>query len=315
MDLPEYFISCDWGTTKFRLRLVKTSSLEVLSELKTDVGIRVCHDQFGAQNVLTQQDFFGNYLSEQIRSLPLVQDTQPIIVSGMASSSIGMCELPYADFPFDPSGQDLPTLQCSIDGDLTITLVSGIKSESGMMRGEEVQAMGISEGLRDYKEGTLVLPGTHSKHMKYRAGKFIKLTNFMTGELFEVLSKHSILAKSVANTPWSASASSDFHEGLSKGFSGRLTSSLLMVRLRDVVLSLPQANNYYFLSGLLIGDEIKSLRDEKGAIFLAAPDPIYSIYKSALETLFDQDKIVFFDDTALEKALLVGQRKILAYHG
>ena len=70
-----------------------------------------------------------------------------------------------------------------------ILLISGIKSDLGMMRGEEVQAIGLEEQLRPHGDGVLLLPGTHSKHLTYRKEAFTALQTFMTGELFEVLSR------------------------------------------------------------------------------------------------------------------------------
>ena len=37
-DPGSHFISCDWGTTSFRLRLVETHTLRVLAEVKDDLS-------------------------------------------------------------------------------------------------------------------------------------------------------------------------------------------------------------------------------------------------------------------------------------
>ena len=36
MALPNYFISCDWGTSNFRLRVGEPSTLAITAEHKTD---------------------------------------------------------------------------------------------------------------------------------------------------------------------------------------------------------------------------------------------------------------------------------------
>ncbi|MEM7380806.1 MAG: 2-keto-3-deoxy-galactonokinase, partial [Bacteroidota bacterium] len=58
MKLPDYFISCDWGTTNFRLRLVETSSLQVLTEVRTDKGIKERYKDFLHQQTFGQSEFF-----------------------------------------------------------------------------------------------------------------------------------------------------------------------------------------------------------------------------------------------------------------
>ncbi len=314
MTIPKYFISCDWGTTNFRLKVVETSSLDVLAELSTDGGVKSVYQLYsdGAREGQTQ--FFAGYLSQQIRKLPSQFQNLLIVATGMASSNIGLQELEYATFPFPASGDSLIWKRISLDSKSDVLLVSGVKSETGMMRGEEVQAIGLAEYLAPYSKSTLILPGTHSKHLEYDLGNFISLNNFMTGELFDVLSNNSILANSVVAGPFTKSGRETFLEGLDQGLAGRLGASLLTVRVRHLLKDCNKEDNYYFLSGLLIGEEIAYLKDENGKVFLAAPRSVSELYKLALEHVLTEDRIVVLEDQALENALLKGQRKILINH-
>ena len=47
------------------------------------------------------------------------------------------------------------------------------------------------------KRSLLILPGTQSKHIQIENQSVIDFRTFMTGELFEVLGRHSILRASV----------------------------------------------------------------------------------------------------------------------
>lgn len=315
MHLPKHFISCDWGTTNFRIKVVETETLEVLFEHKNPEGIRPLYEQYTQQTVVSQHHFFANFLKTQVDFLPVGYQSCPIVLSGMASSSIGLEELDYADFPFNQSGEDLLCREMTLHNGLVVFLVSGVKSTTGMMRGEETQAVGLADHLAPHGTGILILPGTHSKHIQYDQGSFTSLTNFMTGELFDVLSKKSILANSVVEGPWTPIAETVFKEGLALGFEDQLSASLLLVRANHVIQHSAKEDNYYLLSGMLVGDELSSLKSYKDKIFLAAPKPIFSIYKLGLETFFDPQQLVFFDDKVLDYALLLGQRKILAYDG
>lgn len=301
-----HFISIDWGTTNFRLRVVQS---DILFEIKNDQGIRPLFEQFSRQSDLSQKDFFIHFLREKIDSLPAQFRSFPVVMSGMASSSIGLEELPYADFPFPQSGKTLIYKILEIPDGQKILLISGVKSETGMMRGEEIQAIGLAEHLSG--DGVLILPGTHSKHIRYEAGSFTGLHNFMTGELFEVLSQKSILANSVAAGPWDSAAEMAFKTGLDLGFAGKLNTSLLLVRASHVIRQTNKRDNFYLLSGMIVGDELSVLKNEKSTVFLAASEPVFTLYQTALNHCLGNRDLVFFDEKMLEQALLTGQRKIL----
>lgn len=313
MILPDFFISCDWGTTNFRLRLVETASLTILKEHKTDQGVKALYEKFLLQKEMDQRRFYEEYLLEQLQSFPEEHRTHLVVAAGMASSSIGLCELDYAPLPFDHSGKTFIWKSYPLQNGQKLLLISGVKSPTGMMRGEEVQAIGLEKHIAVYGEGTLLLPGTHSKHLAYGNGQFSTLKNYMTGELFEVLTKKSILANSVLPNNGIGLNESAFREGAKLGIQGQLTASLLAVRAKDVVEGLNKEDNYFFLSGLLIGDELSYLKNRKENVFLAAPNPVFELYKKVLELIVDRDRLVLFDGSILEKALLEGQKKIIQY--
>lgn len=311
MTIPKYFLSCDWGTTNFRLKVVGTTSLDILAERSTEGGIRSLYQLYSEGSTEGQTQFFSDYLAQQIRMLPSQYRDGLIVATGMASSNIGLRELEYATFPFPVSGESLIWERISLEDKVDLLLVSGVRSATGMMRGEEVQAIGLSEYLSPHAKGILILPGTHSKHLAFELGNFISLKNFMTGELFEVLSKNSILANSVVAGPFTKSGKEAFLEGLGQSFSERLGSNLLTVRARHLLDNYDNKDNYYFLSGLLIGEEVAYLKNEKDMVFLAAPKPVLELYKLALEHLVPENRLVCLDEEALERSVLVGQRKIL----
>ncbi len=314
MRSPGYFISCDWGTTNFRLRLVETETLRVIAEYQNDQGVKKLYDQYAAQRSLNQEQFFSNYLQEQIRLLPEDHHQDLIVISGMASSNIALSELEYAEMPFDFHGGSLNWKRMLLPNGLKIVLISGVKGDNGMMRGEETQAIGLAENLGNFESGMVILPGTHSKHLSYENQQFTTLRNNMTGELFDVLSQNSILSNSVVKGSWCESTAQAFLEGLDLGLSGELTANLLYIRFNDVVKHLSKENNYYHLSGMLIGDELSYLKDYNRMIFLGASGPLLRLYQVALENIIDDQQLVIFDKNTMEHALLVGQKKILALH-
>jgi len=311
MTVPSYFISCDWGTTNFRLRLVATETLKILWESQSDLGVKKTFKAFGEQSELGQKEFYINCLLEEVKKLPSEHQHHIVVASGMSSSNIGLYELPYAHLPFDSYGNSFERKNMTLQDGQQLLLISGIRSATGMMRGEEVQAIGLEEHLKPYAEGVLLLPGTHSKHISYRQGSFYALKNFMTGELFEVLGQKSILANSITVEKWGEEAKETFLEGFRLGVDGALTSSLLHIRARHVVEGKHKKDNYFMLSGLLIGDELSYLKAGDENVFLAAPSTVFDLYRTGLETFKTSDKLILLDDSMLERALLNGQKKIL----
>ena len=311
MAIPEYFISCDWGTSNFRLTLVKGESLEIIKEHSTEKGVKVLYDAFLKQNKLNQNDFFANYLLSQIQVFPKQYQSCLIVSSGMVTSNIGLHNMDYAEIPFDSDGEKFVSKKLQLNYGLEILLISGVKNSQGMMRGEETQAIGLEAYLKPYKEAVLILPGTHSKHITYSNGSFIDLKNFMTGELFEILSQKSILSNSIVKVDKDEIMEASFIEGLKMGTQGKLTERLFSIRAKDLFKDATKEENYYFLSGLLIGDELSYLKNESTKVFLGCPYPLANLYKMALDEIIGDNKYVLFKSEIVSKAMLIGQQKIL----
>lgn len=315
MGLPEKFISCDWGTSNFRLRLVDTHSLRVISEIGTDLGIKKCYQRYKQQSQRSQESYFADYLWVQLEELGLNGlENYPLVASGMLSSSIGMHELEYCQLPLAFSGEGLISYRVSINHKMNLLLISGARTHNDVMRGEEIQAIGLSDNLPKNEKGVLLLPGTHSKHVYFDAGRYIDFTTYMTGELFEVLGKHSILSASVEATEWNPSFEDVFVEGVKKGVADRQMPPLFSVRANSLIHTVSSKENYYYLSGLLIGAELGHLREKSETVYLAVAGIQNELYQLALKSFLPLERIVCFDPQIIETALLVGQRKILETH-
>lgn len=308
------FISCDWGTSNLRIRLVDVNSLAILKELKSDDGIKFLYQKFTAQNQKDQLSFYLSFLKKKIKLLKPENDNYSVVCSGMASSNLGLQELPYSSFPMDFSGSTLRTAKIKLAPHQNLYLVSGVKNAYGMMRGEEIQAIGLENHVDKFKKGVLILPGTHSKHIFFENGSFTGLSNYMTGELFDVLSKQSILSNSLRPCKFSETHYHSFRHGVSLGLDGKLTSSLFGIRARHILHNHNPEKNAALLSGLLIGDELSHLKHHPDQVILAAPESISKQYQMALTSAMDKSKLTFIAADKLDKALLQGQRKILTHH-
>lgn len=312
MSDQSHFISCDWGTTNFRLRLIDRQSLTVLKEKKSNDGVKQLNDQAKRQGK-TQVLVFEEFIMEQLAASFSEWEHVPMVCSGMLSSTLGIKELPYAKLPLKASGEGLVTENIILPSGKEFLLISGARGISGFMRGEEVQAIGLADQLS--KEGVLILPGTHSKHLDFENDRFVEMRNFMTGELFSVLASHSILASAVQQVAWEATFSNPFLAGVELGMEDGISTHLLSVRSRQMFDHQSGPEGYFYLSGLLIGAELSYLSNHASHIYMAASDATFPLYQLALESFASADQLTLFNNKALREALFSGQRKILDAHG
>jgi 2-dehydro-3-deoxygalactonokinase len=304
-DLADKFLSCDWGTTSFRLRLVSITEQIVLSEIQEKAGIKSIYEEAlrgGANTQEGRAKFFERFLKEKINPLFSKQRPAkplPLIISGMASSSVGWCELPHAKMPFslDGAGMLSQKVKWSAPDFVGDTwLISGLASEYDIMRGEETEIIGLMshpELIRYRARALVVLPGTHSKHVLIEDGAIIDFHTHMTGELFEVLGRHSLLRASVdldhhtSDGTLSDANRAAFQEGVSWAGEHGLSAALFRVRTRAVLGRKSPEENTWFFSGLLIGGELAEIAydTERPPVIVAATDPLSGLYELAFNVL------------------------------
>lgn len=302
-------ISCDWGTSAFRLRVVDGGLAIALIQSNNGVAATFADWKRSGLPEEHRLDFYRAMLKIALEDLErkhaMDLDGVPLIVSGMASSSIGMLELPYHPLPFSLSGEDLEpaVLPATTDFPHAIVLVPGIRSADDVMRGEETQLIGCVQGPGQPGEGRLfIFPGTHSKHIVVHGGQAVAFDTYMTGEFFSLLSKQSILATSVEASALSFEA---FVAGVEAARKSTILHNAFLVRTNQLFGKFSKADNYHYLSGLLIGEELKGL-GRHHALTLVAVAPILRSYQLALARLgFHSVEIVDADE-----ALLAGHRRL-----
>ena len=280
------FISCDWGTSNFRIRMVQVPEFKILAEVKNNRGVA----QFDPQNPESFESHLLEALKQLDQQLEIPISNETLMISGMASASIGWKELPYASLPVPvgSSGLLCETMQELNYNNLPLipNLISGLKSDEDVMRGEEVELMGLlsrPEIKQHLNKCRVILPGTHSKHIDVKDGIITDFNTHMTGELFDLMSKQSVLKHSL-NSDRSFSESA-FLEGVQvieqKGFS----QSLFKVRSLSLLKDASSNWCYSFLSGLCIGHECLSLKSIEYPIVCSASKSISKAYESAARQL------------------------------
>jgi len=299
------FLSCDWGTSSFRLRLIDGGPGKVVAESLSDEGISRVYGAW-KKNGQAEDKRAGFYFSVIYRHIQLIEQKGkiiengiPIIISGMASSNIGMVELPYTVLPFLVDAGDM-TIKKITGNDFygfELQVISGARTDIDVMRGEETQLLGCAEASAGRE--LFIFTGTHSKHVLVESNKAIDLKTYMTGELFKLLSEHSVLASSVDASGEETDENENeaaFEQGVENGATHNLLHSIFRVRTNQLLRRFSAATNYHYLSGLLIGAEladVKSMQMEK--LVLVGEERLMANYLKAFTILTGANSIKAID--------------------
>ncbi len=319
--MPSSVICCDWGTTALRVSLCDVETETVLHALSSPKGVLSCNQQFlsSGQPPQNRKSFFMQILKEAIAELPdAAADlrTLPVVISGMASAAIGIEALPYAELPFSVDGTTAVVKKWN-EGDQQWFLISGLKSELDIIRGEETQLVGVHKKFPERSENSLVIfPGTHSKHVWVNSGKADSFKTYMTGELFCLMFNNSILAASVQeNDMQDPTLQSVFQKGVRLGAEENILHVMFRIRANGLFNKATKEENFALLSGMLIGSELKELSSIKAdSIFVCGSQDMCVAYEQALQELNLLDGKQFYSIAAGE-ATALGQIDIYKWSG
>ena len=264
----------DWGTSNLRVWLVDGQA-DVLGERQSPEGMGTL-----------SPDRFAGVLESHLAALGADRDL-PAVVAGMAGARAGWIEAPYVETPADLSDLHLRVVPApGIDREVRILpgVCQRTAGAEDVMRGEETQLLGaVASGLSD---ALFCLPGTHAKWVSLEGGRISRFTTVMTGELFQLISRQSILrlsvgeGRAVAGHPAFGQA---VEEALAADFS--LTARLFSVRAQSLLCAADEASAASRLSGLLLGAEIAAMRPRLGIgqrVQLIGSGALTELYAAAL---------------------------------
>lgn len=268
--MTAFCVAVDWGTTSLRLWVLARDGT-VLSESR------------GPDGILSVKA--GSYPDVLDRHLVTANAASglPVIICGMAGARQGWVEAPYADTPADVTSLGNGAVRIDLP-DRDVRIIPGVAQRDAhrpdVMRGEETQLLGL--GVADAR---VCIPGTHSKWVSMSAGRLTGFSTCMTGELYSILTEHSILRHSSTEMDFAAD-NGVFLTGIEAALrdDASLSQSLFNVRARGLV-SEDDGMGAAYLSGLLIGSEIAAARAEQGSgktVTLLASGRLAAMYENAL---------------------------------
>lgn len=264
-------IGIDWGTTSFRaFRIARDGSIR--------------DRRASPRGILNVPDGrFSDTLREEIGPwLALGEDR--VLLSGMIGSRQGWKEAPYLPTPAAPA--DIAAALTDIDFDWArVKLVPGLSATDSagvaeVMRGEETQIFGVPALMAN--GGIACLPGTHSKWARVENGRIAGFTTHMTGEVYAALRGHTILGRTMRDGPANGAP---FEAGIRRSAdAGGLLHHIFGVRAQTLVGALAETDAGAYLSGILIGHEIRAaMAGSNGSVVhvIGAPE-LTQLYANAI---------------------------------
>lgn len=280
------YIAIDWGTTNFRAFLIDANG-ERIDQVEEPLGLlQIKNQQFAEALEKILCGWIENY------------HHLPIYMAGMIGSAQGWVNVPYVDTPVTVEKLASAVYSLSLPWGSTAYIIPGVchshsSQRHDVMRGEEAQCIGLRAAIKR-DDFSAVFPGTHSKHITMKNGKLIDFSTYMTGELYSILSQHSILGHSL---PKQLESNHAFAKGVTESKTENLSHSLFSVRTMRLFKNVKDEHTLNYLSGLLIGYELKELQDNH--VYIIGNTELGRRYKQATELLSLDSTIVNVEDCFL----------------
>ncbi len=296
------FLTIDTGTTNTRVSLWRDS--QVIATAQAAVGVR---DTAISGSRALLQSAVQDTISETLQTAGLVAgDISLAVASGMITSGLGLHEVPHCAAPAGLAELAAGMVQQHVPEVFAhpIWFVPGVRNNVSpvtlrncesmdMMRGEEVEVIGLLARLALSSAALFVMPGSHTKLVRIDcAGRIMGCATTLAGELLQTLTHQTILAKSLDSefatdldaTMVRAGAQSANRTGL-----GRTCFSLRILDQFDVADRNARAN---FLLGAVLASDLLTLKNST-ALGTSSDTPLViagrGVVQQALNLLISDD--------------------------
>ena len=297
-----YIATIDTGTTNTRTKLWHEG--KVLASSHVEVGVR-------DTGITGSKDKLKKGVREAIDlALKQVNITQHdvglYLASGMITSNVGLVEVPHV---FAPAGiEELAeqmvgvTIQEVVDQ--PIWFVPGVKNNipeitvdnceaMDIMRGEEVETLGLLDHLKLSGPSLLVLPGSHSKFVRVdRNSRISGCVTTLAGELISVLTTDTILSSSLEKSFAQSLDSEMIIRGADYAQKFGLTRTCFTVRILDQFTDTSLNGKANFLAGAIAATDLSAVKNSSAMgdcrelpVIIAGSNIMAGIF----ETLLRQD--------------------------
>lgn len=297
----------DWGTSRLRLHLC--AGRRIIESLQGP-GIGDCRNE--------PQAVLSGLIAEWDKNAA----DCPIYLSGMVGSSMGWRNTSYIPCPVDwqSIGDRCATFEFERHA---VSIVPGLSSvnplgKRDILRGEETQVLGalVENPRLGRGKQLLCLPGTHTKWIWMRDGIVERFLTAVTGELFASLVDNTILAQGASQG--NRISREAVVQGIAESESleqAELIHGLFQVRVRQLLGGLKAAESGAFLSGLIIGSDVRCVRqmcrqlDWRGfSVAIIGTSPMSDGYEAACGHYGMPNRVFNGDDMASAGLMEIHER-------
>ena len=256
------FVAIDWGTTNRRTYVIE--------------GGAIAESESDATGVLAVAP--GGFPSE-IARLRARFGNAPMLLAGMVGSNRGWVDAGYVDCP-----ATLAKLAAGlVEPEPGVRIVPGVSlianGRGDVMRGEEVQLLGAVAARQTPRDALLCQPGTHCKWARMMDGALASFATAMTGELFALLRDHALIGAAMIAPVATGVA---FQQGVTRSGEGDLSTALFGVRADSVLGTRDDADAASYVSGLLIGADVRAHVAAGDAVHVLADAALGALYAAAI---------------------------------
>ena len=289
-------ILVDWGTTNLRAYLFN---------IKKNKVTKFYHSKNGITKIIFKNDYLK--ILERILTKFNVDIDTPIFLAGMVGSKNGLIEIPYTKTPASNKHISLNIIFKKMRN-MKLFFIPGLSCQNrklfDVIRGEETIAIGAIDLIKD-KNFFICCPGTHSKWINIKNNKIKLFETYLTGDLFSSISKSTILSKSLTKSE--KFSKKFFLLGLEEIKKKSLSYMLFKVRTLNLFNQSNFTESKSFLSGLIIGEEIKNISKtiKRDKVYLISEEKLLKFYLIALKFYNIKYGVVDY-----KKAFILGAKKL-----
>lgn len=297
-----HILTIDTGTTNTRVTLWRDGV--VIAHQAHEVGVR---DTAISGNREKLKNGVRATLLKTLEEAELTEnDISLVLGSGMISSNVGLFELPHV---LAPAG-----LQQLARGMVSVTIpevfskplwfVPGVRNvveniglhnceSMDMMRGEEVEVIGVIDQMGITGPAMMVMPGSHSKFVCIDdKNRITGCVTTLAGELMYVITHNTILAQSLESSFATAISPEMLLAGAKSAQTIGLGRTCFNVRILDQFTIYERNDRANFLLGAILGADLLTLKNSTAIKMLPGTPVIICgkpIMKEALALLIQND--------------------------
>jgi 2-dehydro-3-deoxygalactonokinase len=328
-----YILTIDTGTTNTRVNLWHEGA--VIAQSANEVGVR--NTAISGSKARLEQGVRQTILDTLTKADITEEQVDLVLGSGMISSNVGLFELPHLPAPagLQQLARGMVSVTMPEVFSKPIYLVPGVRNvveniglhnceAMDMMRGEEVEVMGVIDQLGITGPAMLIMPGSHSKFVCIDdKNNIVGCVTTLAGELLYVITHNTILAQSLQSSFAEFINPEMLLAGAQSAQTIGLGRTCFNVRTLDQFTIYQRNDRANFLLGAILGADLLTLKNSTAIKMLPGTPVIVCgkpIMKEALALLIKNDdyfsgKITVVSDEMQEHLAGYGAIKVAKARG